>query len=141
MNTNKLRQAVGRIAVTGGLITSGISLFDGVVNSLTSEEFQARNRVLREMEDKHGVDRECGGGVSGGISFGYCYDNVLGEHTELERDQILTQFYGELNQRVDEIPIDEEERDRSSRDGIGLVGGLGMAVAGSVLKGPGKERG
>ena len=131
-----MRSLVSNGLMIGGLLTTVGSAVDSAQNSALQKEFQQRQVVTDLMQDIYGVHKECssyGGGMWAG-GFIACTDEVEGNHSENEERDILERFSQDLNDHLGEIPHDSQAHTRGLRDGLGLVGGLGVAAAGLNIR-------
>lgn len=131
---------ISRALMIGGLLVSAASAVDIAGNNVSREEGAARAKLSQDIGERFGVEKQCGSSQTGFVEVYYCPNRVSGAHTDEEKNAILAKYDEELARGNKQIPHDPEAQARAERDLLGLVGGLGMTVAGG-LSTASKERG
>lgn len=139
MNRNVSR-IVSKVLIIGGLVTTAGSIYDNAQNKTLNDENEARQRITQELRSAYNIDVECVSLLPTNFPSVVCQDIVKGNSDKEEKKEIVTKFYSELEQRFSDVPSDPEAKARGLRDGLGALGGLLIAAAGSAIRSS-KERG
>lgn len=125
-----MKETVSRIAIIGGLLTSGGAVADFSQNKALFDELSKKDQIDEVLREKYRIEVVCFPHLTGDVT---CSDDVNGDYTPKEKHSIYHQYQEEYAKKAKEVS-DPSAEARGIREAGAFVFGSLLATAGAILR-------